>query len=157
MSVQACTGCGQVKACGEFPVLARNADGSPRKFRARCRECALAQKRVAAAQRRAFLRDAAPVDREPRVRVPSAPLVAAIDREIARELPWHDNASSRVLRRCRVDEARVRTWRRGECQDAHIDLADRVMIGLGLLWWEVYPPDEFPGVARIFEPEAVAA
>lgn len=38
-----------------------------------------------------------------------------------------------------------------------VDRADRALVLTDLLWWEVWPPEDFPHVAAIFEPEAVAA
>lgn len=86
-------------------------------------------------------------------RIPSAPLVAAIDREVERS----DRPVGVVCESIGVNERRVTAWRSGEYKLVALDLVDRVLIGLDLLWWEVYSPDEFPQVAEIFEPEAVAA
>lgn len=86
-------------------------------------------------------------------KIPCAPLLGALDREAARS----GRPVGMVCESIGVDERRVTAWRSGEYKLVALDLVDRALIGLDLLWWEVYPPDEFPQVAAIFEPEAVAA
>lgn len=92
--------------------------------------------------------------------VPVAPLVSAILAKESRMNPdrhGHDRSLLVLLERCSLHERVFRRWRSGEATSTSIDRADRVLIGLDLLWWDVWPPDEYPAVAAIFDPEAVAA
>lgn len=98
----------------------------------------------------AKLRIVAPVDTEDNVLLPAGPLVVAIDKASRLEGRFHDNPEARILTRCGIDPRRYYAWR-NEAARCSIDYVDRVLIGLGLLWWEVYPPGEFPEVARVFD------
>lgn len=56
---------------------------------------------------------------------------------------------------CGVSLKSISRWEDGGAVE--FDNADLVLSLTDLLWWEVWPPEEFPEVAAIFEPEAVAA
>lgn len=91
-------------------------------------------------------------------RVDPRPLAWAIWREVEREradgelsmlvqFPGRRRDSRYVAtcERCRVDPSKVRRWLTGADPLVSVDLADRVLLGLGLEWWDVYDPDEWPG------------
>ena len=73
--------------------------------------------------------------------VPIAPLSAAVDayalREPERERDLADAA--------KVDGRLFRSWRRRERRVTHVGTADRVLVALDRLWWEVFDPDLAPG------------
>lgn len=66
--------------------------------------------------------------------LPAAALAAAIDHRIARE----SGDTERVCFYCGIDDRQLRSWRSGEWTDVQLNVADRVLIGLGLLWWDVW-------------------
>jgi hypothetical protein len=47
-------------------------------------------------------------------------------------------AKADTYSRAQANERRVRGWRSGENTTVSVDIVDRVLIGLDLLWWEVF-------------------
>lgn len=74
--------------------------------------------------------------------VPAAPLAAAVTRFIA----LSDQDTEDVCKRAGIDDRVLRSWRNSEYGNARFDVADRVLVGLDFLWWEVYDPQRFPGI-----------
>lgn len=92
--------------------------------------------------------------------LPSAPLAAAIVQVAAEEAQGdhgHDRRLITVCERAGVSDRTMRFWRSGVRTEVEFAVADRALLALDLLWWEVWPPEQFPDVAELFEPEAVAA
>jgi transposase len=90
-------------------------------------------------RRRARAVRAAPIPRseaEQEPDVPSAPLAAAVQHVMARDAIDDLTACSRAG----VPPRTVWAWRTGERPTARLDTADGVLLGLDLLWWEVYNP-----------------
>lgn len=48
-------------------------------------------------------------------------------------------------------------WKSGRREGVRFDTAERVMIALDLLWFDIWPPEEFPEVAAVFDHDAQAA
>lgn len=56
---------------------------------------------------------------------------------------------------CGSSDKAITRWAKGGRVD--YETAERALAWTDLLWWDVWPPDEYPEVAAIFDPEAVAA
>lgn len=82
---------------------------------------------------------------------PGPPLAAALESYAART----GRPMSQMMEWAGSSYKRFEDWRAGA--GVKFDRADRALSLTDLLWWEVWPPEEFPEVAAIFEPEAVAA
>lgn len=84
-------------------------------------------------------------------RVDGRPLAAQLDRiATTRDLLLGD---AQVW--AGVDQNTISIWRRGGLATLHT--IDRVLSTTDLLWWDVWPPEDFPEVAAVFDPESVAA
>lgn len=76
------------------------------------------------------------------------PLAAMMAREISRRdlWSWWDQAlgmRKRVCQDCGIAERLLHAWEhKSSSVMTCFDTADRVLIGLGLLWWEVFDPQE---------------
>lgn len=98
-----------------------------------------------------------------RLRLPAAPLAAALERIVAKEGAGQvDNdpgASARVAvcARAGIHERQLFAWRTGEARQVHIDTADRVLVGLELNWFDVWDGEHYEAAARVFAPEELAA
>lgn len=68
--------------------------------------------------------------------LPVAPLVAALN--AAAERHW--NAEVGVCAEARIDPRILRSWRKGEYDFVTFRVADRVLTGMGWLYWEVWEP-----------------
>ena len=153
--VKTCRDCGLTKPITEFSPLRRNRPDGPRK--GYCRPCYRERNRVVKQRMRATPSlKLAPVDAEPKVWVPAGPLAVAMDRRIKR-CDFEDcagvlSAQEAVCQACGVDPRRLSAWRTGESERTTLDLADRVLIGLDLLWFDVWDPARFPEVQAVFEP-----
>lgn len=53
--------------------------------------------------------------------------------------------------RMETPERTVFAWVQREREIVQFDVADRALTRLDLFWWEVWPPDAYPDVQRIFE------
>lgn len=162
VETKACCGCGCVFPVDAFPVKRRWPDGTVRYRKARCRSCTRDQER--AAKQRMLRPPAAvcPVDVERPVYLPVGPLREAVKHAIRRRSMqlgmWDEKLSTgEICKRCGIRDRLWRDWKAGTSRRVTLDVADRVMLGLGVLWWEVWDPQEFPEVAKVFEPEEVAA
>lgn len=77
------------------------------------------------------------------------PLATFINREIVKRngRTWWDGAlamRTRVCDDCGIGIRILYAWEQGSVETTRFDTADRVLIGLGLLWWEVFDPQEHP-------------
>lgn len=77
--------------------------------------------------------------------LPGPPLAAAIDAWIAKEGIDDHTAGERIG----VADRRFREWRIGG--KTRMSIADKCLVEMELLWWEVWPPDEFPEAVEIWE------
>lgn len=154
MSTKQCTKCKRVLPLDAFLVT----NGRGRR-KSECKECGRERNRLyKQLVRSAGLASVHPIDAEPRVWLTPGPLVAAMLRHADRLAGEHDEPETRVCNMCNIDPRRLYAWKSGETKRVELDHADKVLIGLGLLWWEVWDPALFPEVAAIFEPvEQVAA
>lgn len=84
-------------------------------------------------------------------RLPGRPLGEAM-REYARRTGRPLGCS---MEWCGSSDKAVTSWAKGGRVD--YEAAERALAWTDLLWWDVWPPDEYPEVAAIFDPEAVAA
>ena len=153
--VKTCRDCGVTRPITEFHLVRRDRPNGARK--GYCRECYAIRARVS--RERAQARKARmlePVDLEVPVWVPAGPLAVAMDRRIMRARfageASDSTAQMAVCAACEVDPRRLSAWRTGESTRTTLDLADRVLIGLDLLWFDVWDPAEYPEVRAVFEP-----
>jgi hypothetical protein len=81
-------------------------------------------------------------DDDRRDRVPAQPLGEAVERVRRRQVPEAglegEGLHEAFYERLGVPERIVYRWRRGESTTVSLDQADRVLIALDLLWWDVY-------------------
>jgi hypothetical protein len=94
--------------------------------------------------------------------LPAKPLADAFERCVVRArmsvyAETDVEARNRLCRLVGISPRNLFGWRTGERDRVHFDVAGRVLQGLDMLWWEVWPPREFPEVAEVFEPKALAA
>lgn len=82
-------------------------------------------------------------------KIPSRPLLEALDRILAREQP--SDQESFVAARFGTSTRRLYEWRRGRETGVSLLLVDKILTESGLMWWEVWDEKEFPEVAAIFE------
>jgi hypothetical protein len=68
---------------------------------------------------------------------PAIQLANAIDAALARH-PQHTRQEWVLQRWIGITDRTVREWRTGERKNAKFNVADRVLCGLRLNWWEVY-------------------
>lgn len=149
-----CGGCDRTFPLEGFPVKKRWPDGSVRYRKSRCAECTRREReRQSERKRRA---DRAPVDLEPVVKLPAAPIVACLDRAArrkARSMGMFDlrHATAVTCRKAGVGDRLVREWRASPDAVTTLDTADRVLLAMGWMWWEVWDPAVFPQVAAVFD------
>ena len=145
----------QCRACGEsypatrefFYVAGWRKDGSARLYR-QCKWCQNAR-------RGQYPRGRAGA---PSV-LPSRPLVEAVQAVAHRETyanPWArpnggDSGLGIVVLRAGIPARTWREWESGHRPMAQLDTADRVLTRLGLLWFDVWPPEDYPEVAQAWE------
>jgi hypothetical protein len=95
-------------------------------------------------------------------RVPVGPLIAAIDAYVNAHAPQFagqvaktDDTHATLCERIGVSDRTIRAWRSGGRTHANLDSADRLMIELDLLWWEVFderwPADVVEEARQAFE------
>jgi hypothetical protein len=77
-------------------------------------------------------------------RLPSLELAAAIDR-------WLAGESEDAVQALGIDSRMLRAWRSGEYTTVLFDVADRVLLAMGLPWWEVWSSDDERAV-RVWAP-----
>jgi transcriptional regulator with XRE-family HTH domain len=70
----------------------------------------------------------------------AAPLVAAIVREQRLGTRSYDQ----IAQDCRVNPRWAREWRSGRQEFVKAETADKILLGLGLLWWECFDADVYP-------------
>lgn len=84
--------------------------------------------------------------------LPAAPLVVVIEE-------WRGDRPEPIVEQLGISDRNLRAWRDGERDSVQFDVADRILVGIDLLWWEVWKEDE-PGherAAELFTGEKVAA
>lgn len=117
-------------------------------FRERRREI----ERAYAARRRAKRRNSEHAESRPAPtsghgpNIPARPLMAVIASWQERERLDDLTAAERLG----VSDRRMREWRKDGAW-TRLEIADKCLIALDLLWWEVWDPEEYPEVARIWE------
>jgi hypothetical protein len=84
-------------------------------------------------------------------RIDGKPLAAQLDRIAATRGLLLGDASVWAG----VDQVTISLWRRGGLATLHT--VDRVLCTTDLLWWDVWPPDEYPEALGIFDPQEAAA
>lgn len=99
-------------------------------------------------------------------RLPAAPLAAVLDERIRRDLQTaHRNGHPGRGKMTRESVCKgygttardLNDWLQGRRALVQFDVADRVLLALGLLWFDVWEPAEFPEVAALFDHEPQAA
>jgi hypothetical protein len=88
------------------------------------------------------LKSTALMANDQQARVPTAPLVALIDRLVAAR-----GSEEHVCKLIGIPQRRVFAWRSGESAVADFDAAERVLLHAGLRPDEVWPAEEYPEVA----------
>lgn len=79
--------------------------------------------------------------------VASAPLAAMLRVEAGRRDSESEHSLEDVCTQARIDPRQLRTWETGEYRKARFDVADRVLVGMERLWWDVYDPQAYgPGL-----------
>jgi hypothetical protein len=85
--------------------------------------------------------------------VAAPPLAAAIEAEVVRRRPhWvatgdnEDSVRKDLVAEIGITSRTLYAWKNGERHLARFDVADRVVVTLDLLWFDVYDPDRFPGL-----------
>lgn len=92
-------------------------------------------------------KEAPHIEREDGGHVPAAPLAAALMAEIrTREGTSNGLTMGFVCEEAGIVSRTLYAWRVGERRFARFDVADRVLIGLDALWWDVYDPQAYPGL-----------
>lgn len=80
--------------------------------------------------------------------LPAGPLVALLDRYIENHARYRNigdgSALETVCAWADIDPRQLYAWQTGEIAEVQLGTADRVMTGLGVLWWEVYDPADYP-------------
>jgi len=84
-------------------------------------------------------------------RLPALPIVRALESYARREAV--DEAS--VCEFVGIDPRNLFAWRMGERQLVQFDVADRVLTGLGLSWWDVWDEND-PAVRAVWERQVAA-
>lgn len=79
-------------------------------------------------------------------RLPVAPLWAAVERFMA-DRDMTKDATAALFG---VSERALYRWEH-ESKSVRLEAADAALVGMDLLWWEVWSPDEYPKVAAIWE------
>jgi hypothetical protein len=85
----------------------------------------------------------APSDGLGRVSLPGAPLAAAFERALIRlRNPYAagESAVDQLFEQCGLQPRQIYAWRVGERRPT-LDPADRALIALDLLWWDVWNED----------------
>lgn len=77
--------------------------------------------------------------------LPVAPLLAAVVKACP-GMTWRDTAT----RACLTDRT-LRAWRAGRYRHLQGATADRVTTALGLRWEDIWPPEQFPEIAKAWE------
>lgn len=121
-------------------------------FRARDLRQRRERRAIAAAQAGRTLRLLAP-PANPTERLPARPLLDAMAR--LAELEQRDVHT--IARRAGMRDRLVYELTTRQEPRVSIETADRALLNLDLLWWEVWDPQAHPDVQQIFEPEATAA
>lgn len=89
------------------------------------------------------------------MRFPSLPLARFIEEQVAQEIKARggDKRDARlaVCARVGLDESQVRRWEDGTYETVELPVAERALLGLGALWWDVWDPAEFPEVQAWYE------
>lgn len=80
--------------------------------------------------------------------MPARPLMVLIDAWMEREGLTDLAAAARLG----TSDRRFRDWRKGG--NTRMSIVDKALIAMDMLWWEVWSPDEYPEVAKIWEGEA---
>jgi transposase-like protein len=89
-----------------------------------------------------------PISKPDQEMVPSQLLVVFIQREVRRRdgRSWWANTglnhTKQVCRDCGISQRLLYLWSYGILTTTKFDTADRVLIGLGCLWWEVFDPQQ---------------
>lgn len=96
-------------------------------------------------------------DKEGGARLPASPLIAIVTREIRKlEMCGYEAPIDVVASRVGVEVRTIGRWLTGEIREINLNVADRALIGLGLLWWEVWEPGAYPDIAAMWEGERAA-
>lgn len=149
-----CPRCKQRKPLNAEHFRPGNRTGPPSlRWSRYCRPCDRLNDRERRARKRQA-REAAEraAARQLHLRIPSAPLAAAINRVIVRESTHgtdygdDDSTRVRVCERAGIPDRTEYAWRTGERPSAQFDAADRVLTRLEILWWEAYAPDVTAGL-----------
>lgn len=149
-----CNGCHRTLPLSEFPVKKRWPDGSVRYLKSRCATCTQRDRERTAERRRRS--DLAPVDLEPTVKLPAAPIVTALDHAARRRalmMGMYDlrHAKASVCRQAGIGDRLVREWRADPTALTTLDTADRILLAMGWMWWDIWAPEQFPQVAAMFD------
>lgn len=88
--------------------------------------------------------------------LPVEPLADAIRRELEHltERDFCDAPLEVVAAICGTTDRTIRAWLASERIEVRLNIADRALIGLNLLWFEVWDPADYPDAARLWEPVA---
>ena len=146
--VQRCAVCGVPKDLErEFNrTRATPSAHPPNDYRTDCRPCRAARLRRWRASRPGYSRKKrlgiAPGGPE----LPVAPLAALLDRMIER-----GTDSGVLCDRLGISDRTLRAWRVGDRRSVRLDLADRILLELGLLWFDVWTPDDPESYQRAVE------
>lgn len=92
--------------------------------------------------------------------LPAAPLARALEDFIAAVAEYGPEGkpiAEPVLQRMGLEARSYYAWRVGERERLQFDQADRALTGMGLQWWDVWPPADFPTVAEFLDGDLVAA
>lgn len=98
--------------------------------------------------------------------LPLAPLAAAviawIDEQRPADFDWsardHSHLTDTVFaERLGISPRRLYEWRHGNAQEVRLNVADGCLVVMDKLWWEVWPPEEYPDAVRVWTGESEAA
>lgn len=92
-------------------------------------------------------------------RLPVEPLVPFIRDLIEREqrnsagdeMDVQQGIKAAVCAALGINVRTLYAWQHGERSMANFDTCDRILIALGRLWWEVWPPEQYPEMVSIWE------
>lgn len=83
--------------------------------------------------------------------LPARPLVAFLEAEVRKlEASGVEDPLQVVAGRCEVSPRKIYAWMTGELVSLQFDTADKILVSLNFLPWDIWDEDEYPEVMRVF-------
>lgn len=83
-------------------------------------------------------------------KLPALPLAVALERIVAQREVDHDDPRESVCSAAGIAVQQLTRWGTGTLDAVSFSVADRVLQGLALFWWEVWPERDYPEVQAAF-------